>query len=290
MVRRRRILVVLIAVAGVGLLCWAILSVVLRPEPEYHGRTLTDWSLDLLTASAVTRSNTIHVLQTLEPEVAVPALSRQAQRRDSWLRRPFMAVSHRLPLGWRRAFINYHQPFRARDERLAALKALALFGTNAPADVLIQVLRDPDPHLANQAAVGLAGCGPSAVPGLSGALRDPNPRVRSLACSTLSQIGPPAAPAAAQVAGLLTDADPQLVAQAVHALTTLGPAGVSHLLPALQHPLPAVREKVAFALGAMGPSARGAVPALERLLNDEDVGVHEQARASLRAIAPRAYP
>jgi HEAT repeat protein len=286
--RRRRILIAVFAVVGVALLCWMIGSVWLSSPPSYDGRTVTEWSLDLLSPSLSTRAKASQALQSIGP-AALPALSRQLQRRDSWLRNPFMAVSSQLPVSWRRAFVRFYHPFRAMDERLAAVNALALFGTNAPADLLIATLRDSERQLANQAAVALSRCGPAAVPGLAIALRDPNPEVRSLACSTLSQIGRPAASAAPELAALLSDPDPQLVALAAHALTTVGPAAVPHLVEALNHPLPMVREKAAFALGQLGFSARSALPALERSLEDENPGVRKYARAALRAIAPRQY-
>ena len=285
---RRRILIAVFAVVGAGLVCWMVGSVWLSRPPSYGGRTITEWSLDLLSPSLAARTNASQTLQSIGPS-ALPPLSRQLQRRDSWLRHPFMAVSSQLPVSWRRAFVRFYHPFRAMDERLAAVNALALFGTNAPVDLLITTLGDPERQLANQAAVALSRCGPAAVPGLTIALRDPNPEVRSLACSTLSQIGRPAATAAAELAVLLSDPDPQLVALAAHALTTVGPEAVPHLVAALDHPLPLVREKAAFALGQVGYSARSALPALERSLEDENPGVRKYARAALRAIAPRQY-
>jgi HEAT repeat protein len=286
--RRRRILLAVLAGVGAVLLCWVVGSVWLDRPLVYEGRTVTEWSLDLLSPEPSVRTKAAHTLPAIEPS-AVPALSRQLQRRDSWLRNPFMAVSSQLPVSWRRAFVRFYHPFRAMDERLAAVNALALFGTNAPADLLIATLRDPERQLANQAAVALSRCGPAAVPGLTLALRDPNPEVRSLACSTLSQIGRPAASAAPELAALLSDPDPQLVALAAHALTTVGPEAVPHLVAALNHPLPMVREKAAFALGQLGYSARSALPALEQSLEDENPGVRKYARAALRAIAPRQY-
>ena len=288
--RRRRIFVGLFVVAGAALMCWVICEVWLHRQPVYEGRTVTEWSLDLLRPPLSTQNEAARALQNIGPEAAIPPLSRQLGRRDTWLRAPFLAVSSQLPPSWRRAFVRFYQPFRAMDERLAAVHALALFGTNAPVDLLVATLRDPERQLANQAAFALTRCGPNAVPGLAIALGDPNPDVRSLACSTLSRIGRPAAAAAPELAALLSDPDPQLVAMAAHALATVGPASVPHLIQALDHPLPLVREKAAFALGQLGYPARSAVAELERSLEDENPGVRKQARAALRAIAPRQYP
>jgi hypothetical protein len=287
--RRRRQLLIALAALVVTLLCWIFISVWFNRPPVYEGRTITEWSLDLLHSSPDRRTNAARVLETVGPD-AIPALSRQLERRDSWLRAPFVAVSSLLPARWRRAFVRFYQPFRAMDERLAAVYALGLFATHAPVDLLAETLRSPERALANHASVVLARCGPAAVPPLTAALRDPNPEVRSLACSTLSQIGRSAAPAAPALVGLLSDPDPQLAAQAGHALVMIGPTAVPHLTQALDHPQPRVREKAVSALGQLGFPARSAIPQVERLLADPDPAVRKHARTALQALTPRAPP
>jgi hypothetical protein len=287
MARRRRIIAGCLAVAGTALLLWTMSPLWLDRQPIHEGRTVTDWSLDLLSPSHSARTNATQALKTIGPD-AVPVLGRQLRQRNSWMRAPFLAVSSQLPVSWRRAFVRFFQPFRSMDERLAAVTALPLFGTNVPADLFLETLGDPERQLANLAATALGRYGSGAVSGLTIALQDANPEVRSLACSALSQIGRPAAPAVSQLAVLLSDPDPQLMAQAIHALTMIGPAAVPHLVQALEHPQPRVREKAAFALGQLRFAARSAMPALERRLEDEDLAVRKHAHAALQAIAPRA--
>ena len=284
--RRRRILLGVLAVVGGTLLLGVICSQWFSRELSHDGRTVTEWSLDLLSTVPLTRSNATLALRSIGPE-AVPALGRQLRQRDAWLRVPFMEASSHLPVKWRRAFIRYYQPFRTVDERRAAVIALELFGTNVPVELFLETLRDPDRQLANRAATALGGFGSGAVPGLTLALQDPNLDVRRLACSTLSRIGRPAASAAPQLAVLLSD--PQMMAMAAHALTRIGPPAVPYLAQALEHPQPRVREKAAVALGQLGSSARNASPGLERLLEDEDSEVRKHAAAALGAIAPRRY-
>jgi HEAT repeat protein len=272
-------------VGGILLLA-VICSLGFNRELTHDGRTVTEWSLDLLNPVNPARSNATLALRSIGPE-AVPALGRQLRQRDSWLRVPFMEVSSHLPVKWRRTFIRYCQPFRPINERRAAVIALELFGTNVPAELFLETLRDADRQLANQAASALVHYGPGAVPGLTLALQDSNPEVRQLACSTLSQIGRPAASAAPQLVVSLSD--PQIMAMAAYALTRIGPHAVPYLAQALEHPQPRVREKAAVALGQLGPSARSAAPGLERLLEDEDPAVRKQGGTALRAVASRRH-
>jgi len=248
---RRRVITGILLVAGGILACWVMSAPWLSHQPAHDRRKCTQWSLDLLSPSHLTRADAARALQSMGPD-AVPLLVRQLHRRESWLRSPVLAVSSRLPVNWRRAFIGFWQPFRPREERLAAATALALFGAQVPVDPLLEtLLRSPDRQLANWVATALGGCGAAAVPGLTAALEDPDPEIRRLACYALSQIRRPAAPAAAHLAHLLSDADLQLMASAAHALTTIGPAAIPHFIQALDHPEPRVREKAAFSLSQL---------------------------------------
>ncbi|MCL4177695.1 MAG: HEAT repeat domain-containing protein [Verrucomicrobia bacterium] len=285
---RRRVITGILLVAGGILACWVMGAPWFSHQPAHDRRKCAEWSLDLLSPSHSTRAAATRALQSMGPD-AVPLLVRQLHRRESWLRSPVLAFSSRLPVNWRRAFIGFWQPFRARDERLAAATALALFGAEAPVDPLLEALRDPDRQLASRVATALGGCGAAAVPGLTAALQDPDPEIRRLACYALSQIRRPAAPAAAHLAHLLSDSDFQLMASAAHALTTIGPAAIPHFIQALDHPEPRVREKAAFSLSQFRSSATNAVPALERLVDDEDAAVRWHADLALRAIVPRRF-
>ncbi len=285
--RRRRLFAGSLAVSGVLFVLG--ISPLWYPAPLTHrGRTVTEWSLDLLSPAAPMRSNATQVLQNFG-EAAVPSLRRQLRPRDSWLRIPFIKASGHLPTGLRRAILRYLQPYRPRDERAAAVAALSLLGTNAPLDLLFGILRDPERRFANQASLALGRYGPGAVPGLSLALRDPDLEVRCLACSALSQIGPAAAPAVARVAALLSDSPPQIMAVAAHTLATIGPPSVPYLTQLLEHPEPHVRDKAVIALGQLRYGARDSLPVLERLLEDEDPLVRDHVRAALHAVAPLEF-
>jgi hypothetical protein len=275
---------ILLAAAAV-----AMLSVILlfwpKPELVYEDRTVTEWSLDLLSPLAAVRSHATVTLQEIGPD-AIPGLLRQLERRDSLLKRPFIALAPRLPVSWRRAFTGAMRPFDPSDGRLAAATALRLYGTNVPPEPLLRRLRDVERSIAAQAAVTLAAIGAPAVPGLIQALDDPEPWVRAMACQALIGLGPDAAPAAGPLARCLADPELQIAHQAASALLRIGPPAVPHLESSLSHPNPQVRSHAARVLGSLGRPARGTAPALLRAAHDPDPLVQREVRNALRMLAP----
>jgi HEAT repeat protein len=281
--RRRWLLipaaVVSLALASVALLFWP------EPEPLYENRTITEWSLDLNSPFPEVRSNASVTLHFIGLE-AVPPLVRQLDSRDSLFKRPFVEVAPRLPVSWRRKFMRTMRPFEPAAERLAAVKALACLGTNAPVAPLLHLLHDSDRQLSAESATALASIGPASVPGLIHALDDPQPRVRSLACYSLSRIGRGAAEAVPVLVRRLSDRELQIAAQAANALLQIGPAAIPALARALNDPEPMVRYHAAKTLGSLGYSARSAIPALIVASQDADPSVRREAQSALRILAP----
>jgi HEAT repeat protein len=68
------------------------------------------------------------------------------------------------------------------------------------------------------------------------------------------------------------------------ALERVGPEAVPALADALEDPEPRVRRGAAAALGGLGPAAREVMPALRRLLDDNDNGVRLEAEKSLKLV------
>jgi HEAT repeat protein len=270
---------VAVAISSLAILFWP------EPEPIYEDRTATEWSLDLLSPLAAVRSNATVTLQKIGPE-AIPSLLRQLERRDSLLKRPFIALAPHLPVSWRRAFTGAMRPFEPSDGRLAAATALRLYGTNVPPEPLLRRLRDVERSIAAQAAVTLAAVGPPAVPGLIQALDDREAWVRAMACQALIGLGPDAAPAVGALARCLDDRELQIAHQAASALLRIGPPAVPYLESSLSHPNPNVRYHAARVLGSLGGRARGTVPALIKAAHDPDPAVQGEARRALRVIAP----
>jgi HEAT repeat protein len=155
----------------------------------------------------------------------------------------------------------------------AVLAVVILAGTPLAAQTLEQAragLSNPDPRLRGQAAMALSEMGTAAaaaVPELTKTMADRNLNVRYWTGKALTAIGPQAAPAI-----------PQLVA-------TLGvyPGGPENLEGPTRYYADA-RLVAAQALGAIGPPAKGAVPALRKLLTDPDETVQVIAQEAIEKI------
>jgi HEAT repeat protein len=80
-----------------------------------------------------------------------------------------------------------------------------------------------------------------------------------------------------------------IVALAAPALSSAGDndaQAIAAHIDALRSEHPLVRKRAALALGRVGPEAREAIPALEKLLSDPDRGVQDAAAHALEAIDP----
>jgi HEAT repeat protein len=254
-------------------------------EPVYEGRAVSEWSMDLISPRPELRSNATEVLLEAGTD-AVPALIRQLRRRDSVLKRPFIAVAPRLPVSWRRSFLRFVRPFNPADERKAAAAAMRLMGTNAPVGPLLRALRDRDPQVASFSAVALGSVGRASVPGLIEALEDPQARIRSLACYGLGLMGPEAAAAVPGLSERFLDGEMQIAEQAAWALARIGEAAVPELVLKLGDPEPKARVLAARTLGQMGRRAKGSLSALLVAAGDSEATVRNEAREALQRVSP----
>jgi HEAT repeat protein len=149
--------------------------------------------------------------------------------------------------------------------RWSALNALANLGPAAAPAVpqVIDLLRDPDPNVRDQACLALGHVGPdakAAVPHLQKLLDDPD--LRASAIRTLGQIGPDARAAVPQLVALLRhrrDWDQEL---AVVALSRIGDASAVPGLVAALRDGPEAQRAACRVLSALGPAAKAALPPL----------------------------
>jgi HEAT repeat protein len=150
------------------------------------------------------------------------------------------------------------------ESRTRAAEALALLGPAASPAIpaLRRALADDSPHLQLRAAEALAAIGEEAVPAFRAALKNENPEVRSVAAAALGREKGAAEPAIGDLIALLRDPDPRPRAAAAQALGQLGPTALSALTQNLASATGTALLLSIQALGAHGPDARDAVPAL----------------------------
>jgi HEAT repeat protein len=162
-----------------------------------------------------------------------------------------------------------------KDPHVRAMAAQALSSLPPAPEITMPIwekaLADADEATLRNALDALAGLGAPAVPKLIAALKFEH--LRGRVAYILGQIGPAAAPATEALAGLIDDNRPRVSAEAVLALAKIGPgakAAVPALLKSFQKGDDANNHAIAYALGKIGPDAAAAQPALEAALKGGD--------------------
>jgi HEAT repeat protein len=165
----------------------------------------------------------------------------------------------------------------------------------APAtEALAKLVADDDSRVAVEATLALGKIGSeakSAVPALSAALdRKECPNVHAIAFA-LGCIGPAALAAEPKLHHLAANKDRSLASVSAWAVTRLHPnsaeiaaKAIPIMEAALQEPLPETRSAAIEALASLGPLAKPAQTALEKMLHDEDPQVRATAAKALETI------
>lgn len=117
-----------------------------------------------------------------------------------------------------------------------------------------------------------------------------NTAIKTYIARALGDIGPPAATASEELALLLDEDDPKLLASAARGVSRIGPAAYSagteaRLIALLTHKDAGVRESSAEGLGAIGALSQGAESGMRRALADNDVHVRVAAGLGLASLA-----
>jgi HEAT repeat protein len=184
------------------------------------------------------------------------------------------------------------------DTQALAVEVIHRLGPKAKAAVpaLILELKDPDADYRREVEFALASIGPDAkdaVPELINRLKDEEPKVRHTACYALGKIGPAAASAAPSLRDCMASDDAFMKVASVWALLKIQPEdkplqalAVPLLTKALQETdRDLIRKEAAIALGAIGPGAKEAIPALEKIAADSDSAeVRDAAKQALAKI------
>ncbi len=130
--------------------------------------------------------------------------------------------------------------------------------------------------------------GARAVPGLIDDLQGTDVQAQALAAMHLGEIGPEAKPAVPILMALAQSADSYVSSTAAGALPTIdlsaARTAMSQYVGSLSHVDLQVRRDAARALGALGPLAKPAVPALLKALGDSDELVRDHATRALGQI------
>jgi len=193
--------------------------------------------------------------------------------------------------------VQHDQAPKVRGE---AAEAIAKIDRKARhIDVLVEALRDDeDETVRTCAARALYLLGPRAspvVPALTAALEDPSHRVRAVATTALSNAGPKAKSAVPTLRRLLTNPDHNVRLNVAIVLWWLEWDGeeidpaLTELLDVSRDPsrvtAPAIRIETVELLEQIGPAARGAVPALNKLLEETlDPYLQDAIRQALKKI------
>lgn len=180
-----------------------------------------------------------------------------------------------------------------RETRLWAIVALGNNGQESEIAVpaLTKVLYEDDSQLTSLALEALEKYGDKALPALTSALKNRNPSVRLSAVETLARLE--ANNTARPLAIALKDRDQDVRERAAYALGALGRAAketVPTLIIALKDPQATVRAAAADALGSVGKDDAAAVNALTEALDDKDWLVRFQTVRALASIGTAARP
>ncbi len=157
------------------------------------------------------------------------------------------------------------------ETRLQAARTLGDLGPAAAEAIpqLIERLNDHGSGVAREASRALASIGTAAIPALIEALREEDDTARWWAASAIEELGPEARDAVPALIESL-DNDERPVHNAPSALSAIGMSAIGPTLEVLKSPDSSMRARTAAAqtLGAIGPRANAAVPALIEALGD----------------------
>jgi HEAT repeat protein len=128
----------------------------------------------------------------------------------------------------------------------------------------------------------------SAVEKLVQGLKSNDPAIRTAAAKALQKLQAPPEMVAPELVQLLNDKDPEIEANAVDAIASLGESVVPRVIIGLQRP--ELREPAVRVLRKLGPKAAGAVDALIKASAGADAKFRTEIQLTLGAIGPAAAP
>lgn len=172
-----------------------------------------------------------------------------------------------------------------------AARALGEIGASPETVIpaLVKGLQSPVAENRAASAVAIGSYGAAAkgsVAAVAALWKDREPSVRIAACHALGEMGPAAAGAVVQLDKALDDEVGTVTLAAADALGRVGESAVAPLTARLKDP--GLRQLAAAVLGGMGPVAKGSVPVLIKLLDEQDLPTRRAALLALASIGPDA--
>ncbi len=275
------------------ILGWLPVAAAQAEEPRYEERTLSDWAHLLQDPDPSTQRKAVEALRLGFEVQAVPVLNRAVEAGGPSVRIEAIRALAQIQPPAPETIATLSKAMRDTDPAIQRAAAAAL-GDVGAVSVLAQALKDPDKDVRRNAVRPLrrvvtrggSSSDPAAtravVAALADALKDPDGGVRRAAASSLGAIGPEAVDAIPALAATTLDSDPSVRNATIEALGRMdSPAAVPVLVQALKDPRTgsfAVR-----ALGNMGATARGAIPALREFQSQNGTS-HSEVEAAIKAI------
>jgi HEAT repeat protein len=255
------------------------------------------WALLQVTSPQVRRGAIYYWLDRFNPadSEAVAALSKGLSDQDPAVRAMAMSAAQRFPaeavaqaLPQLSVLLTNRQ--NSAETRAAAARLIGTLEAQAgeAAGALAQAaVGDPDASVRSAGLLSLCRAAPAdqAAAVLQQVLaRDAQASIRGVAAVRLGKLGPSAAGAAPALAEALADRDEGVRRKAADALAALGAAAVTPAVGKLEAADAGVRRLAVFVLGKLGTTAKPALDALRKRLQDPDAEVKQLAELAIRRI------
>jgi HEAT repeat protein len=275
------------------ILGWLSVAAAQAEEPRYEERTLSDWAHQLQDPDPSTQRKAVEALRLGFEVQAVPVLNRAVETGGPSVRIEAIRALAQIQPPAPETIATLSKAMRDADPAIQRAAAAAL-GDVGAVSVLAQALKDPDKDVRRNAvrplrrvvtrggSSGDPAATKAVVAALADALKDPDAGVRRAAASSLGALGPVAVDAIPGLAATTMDSDLSVRNATIEALGRMGsPAAVPVLVRALKDPQTA--SLAVRALGKMGPTARGAIPALREFQSQNGTS-HSEVEAAIKAI------
>ena len=255
------------------------------------------WALLQDTSPQVRRGAIYYWLDRFNPadSEAVAALSKGLSDQDPAVRAMAMSAAQRFPaeavaqaLPQLSVLLTNRQ--NSAETRAAAARLIGTLeaqGGEAAGALAQAAVSDPDASVRSAGLLSLCRAAPAdqAAAVLQQVLaRDAQASIRGVAAVRLGKLGPSAAGAAPALAEALADRDEGVRRKAADALAALGAAAVTPAAGKLEAADAGVRRLAVFVLGKLGTTAKPALDALRKRLQDPDAEVKQLAELAIRRI------